>query len=521
MKIRRRVTMRRALACIGSASLAFAVPFAALAQTAGGEPAQTVAGGKPSSDVATERNFTKKFTGRFGGERFGYTAEAGETYVRGADGEPLASIFSVSYVRDNAATDRPVIFAFNGGPGTSSLFLHIGFLGPKTVAVPSDATQAGNPPFRIGDNANSLLDVADLVFIDPVGTGYSRALGGKSDKDYWGVREDARSITDFMGTWLTRHRRWNAPKYILGESYGTIRAVQIVEEFQRAFTGAMPNGVILLSSALDLQSIVFSPGNDQPFVAFLPTYAATALYHGKVVPAPEDRKQFLQAASDFAVDEYSVALLKGATLPADERRKVIEKLSYFTGLSEAFIERSDLRVTMPRFRKELLRDRGQMIGLLDARYLGEDTDNAGATPDSDPASTGIENAYVSAYLDYLTGTLGVTMASPYKAYGRDVFPNWKWSDPGALPTGFNVGHILGETMRRNNRFRVFHGDGVFDLSTPIFATELAFTHNGIKKAQVVRGIYNGGHMMYTHGPSASELASDLRRFVRNDGVGER
>lgn len=475
-----------------------------------------VAIGGAHAAETSPKTFTKISTGTFNAVRISYQATAGETFIRNAQGDVVASMFSVSYVKQASEPSRPVIFLFNGGPGTSSLFLHIGAFGPKRVVVPSDAQQAGNPPFPVEDNNRTLLDVADLVFIDPIGTGYSRPLGAGKGADFWGVKQDARVITEFVRIWLTDHGRWSAPKYLLGESYGTLRAVQMVEEFQRAFTGVLPSGVVLLSTVLDLQSLLFAPGNDDPYVAYLPTYAATALFHDKINPRPQDPEQFLIDARVFAINEYSVALLKGSRLSEAERSTLVDRLAHFTGLSPEYIRRADLRVSADRFRKELLRDRGQTIGSLDGRYLGEDADHVGEQPQTDPASTAMENAYVSSYLDYLTRFLNVRFDVPYRGYHREVSQNWNWYAPDQLAGALNVAHLLGDAMRINKEFRVFLGSGIYDFSTPVFGAEQSLAHDGIKQEQVTQKRYPAGHMMYTHAPSADALARDLREFIQRD-----
>lgn len=479
-------------------------------------PGAAVPGAIVRDAQSNPRVFSKALVGTFNGVRVKYQATAGETFIRNERGEAAASMFTVSYVKQPAEPQRPVIFLFNGGPGTSSLFLHIGAFGPKRVVVPSDAGQAGNAPFAVVDNTDTILDVADLVFIDPIGTGYSRPLGNGKGSDYWGLKEDARVNTEFIRIWLSEHDRWNAPKYLLGESYGTMRAVQMVEEFQRSFTGVLPNGVILLSAILNLNSALSSPGNDAPYVSYLPTYAGVALFHGAINPRPEDAEKFLANARSFAIDEYAVALSKGSTLGATERAAIVDKLAYFTGLSKEYLERSDLRVSDERFRKELLRDRGQIVGSLDGRYVGQDAEHAGEQPGSDPASTAMENAYVSAYLDYLTRDLGVRFEVPYKAYSREVSANWKWREVGQWPAPIDVGPIIGQAMRVNDRFRVFLGSGIYDFSTPIFGVEQSLMHHGIKRDRVDEKRYGAGHMMYTHAPSAEAVKRDVRQFILDD-----
>ena len=355
-------------------------------------------------------------SGTFGGQRVNYTATAGETFLRAEDGTARASIFSVSYVREPRDPNRPVTFRFNGGPGSGSVWLHMGAFGPKRVAIPSDGSDDGGPPYPIVDNPDSLLDVTDIVFIDPVGTGFSHALGKTEPKEFWGVTKDAESVAQFIRLWLNENGRWNSPKYLGGESYGTTRSAAVVDQLEGQYNDVALNGVILISTVLDFAAGADTPGNELSPVLNLPSMAATALYHGKAqAPSLEG---FVEEARQYALGPYAAALLKGQRLGAEERASVRRELSRFTGLSEAYLEQANLRVEPARFYKELLRDRGLTVGRLDSRYTGRDYDNAGETPDNDPSFYGIDAGYTAAINAYLRGPLGYKSERSYVTIGR-------------------------------------------------------------------------------------------------------
>ena len=462
------------------------------------------------------RTFAKSFTGRFNDERIAYTVTAGETFLKDDDGEPTASIFTVAYTRDGVddPATRPVSFVFNGGPGSASLWLHMGVFGPKRVVVPSDGNDAGAAPYTIEDNPLSILDVTDMVFIDPVGTGYSRPLGDAKGKDFWGLREDAESIAEFIRLYLTKNGRWNSPKYVAGESYGTTRAAQLVNELQRTFTGVALNGVILISAILDFHTAEFAMGNPLPYVSFLPTYAATAWYHDLVDNKPVRLEDFVTEARQFALNEYSVALLKGSRLTAAERENIVRKLARYTGLDETYIRQTELQIGAFRFMKQLLRDQGLTVGRFDSRYTGEDYDDAGEFFDNDASAYGIDAAYVAAVNDYLTRTLEVDFEQRYKILDSEPGRNWNWSTrERGWPSYVNVAPHLGRGMRENKDLRAFIANGYYDLATPFFATENSVAANGIDPDRVVMAYYEAGHMMYTHAPSLEKLASDVRAFI--------
>ena len=460
--------------------------------------------------------FTKSFSGRFNGERVAYTVTAGETFLKNDKGEDTASIFTVAYTEDDTSdpSSRPVTFVFNGGPGSASLWLHIGVFGPKRVVVPSDGQDAGAAPYLIEDNPLSILDATDLVFIDPVGTGYSRTLGEAKGKDFWGLREDAKSVAEFMRLYLTKNGRWNSPKYVAGESYGTTRAAQLVNELQRTFTGVALNGVIMISAVLDFHAAEFAMGNSLPYVSVLPTYAATAWYHDAVPNKPDNLETFVEEARRFALNEYSVALLKGSRLSVEEQKEIARQLARFTGLSETYVRQANLQVGDYRFMKQLLRDRGLTVGRFDSQYTVEDFDDAGEYFDNDASAYAIDAAFVAAINDYLTRVLEVDFTKRYKILDREPGRNWNWSDrDGGWPSYVNVAPHVGRGMRENKDLRAFFANGYYDLATPFFATENAVAANGIDPERVVMEYYEAGHMMYTHGPSLEKLAKDVRTFI--------
>ncbi|HEU0310235.1 MAG TPA: peptidase S10, partial [Sphingomicrobium sp.] len=358
-----------------ASALALAVAWPALAQDKPAEKADTA---RPAEVVPQSR--VTKHSGVFGGQKINYSATIAETILKADDGTQKAAIVTTSYVREPRDPSRPVTFLFNGGPGSGSVWLQMGAFGPKRVAIPSDARDDGAPPYPLLDNPDSLLDVTDLVFIDPPGTGFSYLIGKTEPKEFYGVTADAKAVAQVIRRWLNDHGRWASPKYLGGESYGTTRSAAVVNELEAStFNDVGLNGVILISTVLDFAAGSDAPGNELSFITNLPSMAATALYHGKAsAPSTE---QFVEEARQFAIGPYAAALLKGQKLPPEERAAIRTQLARFTGLGEAYLELADLRVTPDRFYKELLRDRGLTVGRLDSRYTGRDYDSAGETPD--------------------------------------------------------------------------------------------------------------------------------------------
>lgn len=488
-------------------ALLTAVPVAAMAADKPSEAAMERSADTPAPIISVTRH-----TGQFGGQSISYTATARETYLKGEDGTPRASLFSTAYIKDGNDPSRPVTFLFNGGPGSASLWLHMGAFGPKRVAIPSDARDDGAPPYPLVANPDSLLDVTDIVFIDPVGTGFSHALGKTDPKEYWGVTKDAKSVAEFIRMWLSENGRWNSPKFLGGESYGTTRSAAVAKELEGSYNDVALNGIILISTILDFGAQAEVPGNEMAYVVNLPTMAATAWYHRKLADRPTDLPAFLDEARRFASGEYLTALIKGAALPTSERASVRAKLARFSGLSETYLDRADLRVLPGRFYKELLRDRGRTVGRLDSRYLGVDADSAGEEPDNDPSFYGIDAGYTAAFNAYARGDLNFRTERQYVTIGgvRD----WDWSMTGDGKYYFNVAPWLTRAMRENSGLRVFVAQGYYDFATPFFGAEFALSRSGTPIERISYHYYDAGHMMYVRDQDRAKLSQDVRAFIR-------
>ena len=460
--------------------------------------------------------FESRHTGTFGRQKMTYTVEAGDTQITNKEGKPAASLFTISYIKEGAGSDRPVTFVFNGGPGSASVWLHMGLLGPKRVVVASDADEDdGAAPYRMVDNPLSILDQTDLVFIDPVGTGFSQAIGEGEDKDYWNEAGDKSSIAEVMRIWITKHKRWNAPKYLIGESFGTTRAAYLANELTVGDVDIALNGIVLISQALDYEGSTSAHDNVYSYVTYLPSMAAAAQYHGRAgqgVPQAE----FLAEARAFARDEYGPALWKGERLSPEDRTYIRDRLAYFTGLDPEYIETSNLRILMHRFQKELLRDEGVALGRLDGRYLGDEADDAAEGPEDDVSSYAVSSAYSALMNQYLAADLGVEMDRPYMVSSPDAGEQWDFRD---APEGeywephyVNAGRQLTTAMRHNTALKVMVASGYFDLICPFFDAEITFARYGIPQDQVAMTYYQGGHMMYLNDGALKALAADIRSF---------
>jgi len=461
------------------------------------------------------RSFTTEHTGVFNGTRVDYTATIADTILEDEEGEPVASIFTISYVKagsEGEHAERPVTFLWNGGPGSSSVWLHMGVFGPVRVNVPSDARDDGGPPYGIVDNPGCFLDISDIVFIDPVGTGFSKTLGEGKGEDYFGVHQDARSVAEVIRRWISDHGRWNAPKFIGGESYGTTRSAAVVRELEGGFDDVAINGILLISTILDFSIVSPSPGNDVPHLIHLPTMAATAQYHGRAGEGIAV-EEFVEQARDFALNDYARALLRGNALPAAERARIRTRLAELTGLDETYIERSDLRLHPGRFQKELLRGRGLTVGRLDSRYTGEDMDDAGENPETDPSFYGIDGAYTAALNSYLRGTLEARIDEQYRIIGG-LYGRWDWKLEGhGRPTYLNVAPYIGKAMRENSDLHVFIASGYYDFATPFFGAEYSLSRSGVVAERLRFEYYEAGHMMYVNHASLAKLQEDVHTFI--------
>jgi carboxypeptidase C (cathepsin A) len=492
-------------------ALVLAAP--AFTQNAAAPPAKQEAPDKPVPEPIVS---VTRHGGVFGGQRISYSATASETYLKAEDGTPKASLFSIAYVKEPRDPNRPVTFLFNGGPGSGSLWLHMGAFGPKRVAIPSDARDDGGPPFPILDNPDSLLDVTDIVFIDPVGTGFSHALGKTEPKEYWGVTQDAKSVAEFIRLWLGENGRWNSPKYLGGESYGTTRSAAVANQLEGAYNDVSLNGLLLISTILDFGAQAYAPGNEMPYILYVPSMAAAAHFHGKAPADAGPIETFVEEARAFALGDYAAALLKGQKLQGEERASIRRRLARFTGLSEPFLEQADLRVSDNRFYKELLRDRGLAIGRLDARYTGRDYDNAGETPDNDPSFYGIDAGYTAALNAWVREGLKFKTDRQYSTIGGVSEWNWDLNDLGFESRYYkNVAPYVGRAMRENSGLRVFVGQGYFDFATPFFGAEYSLSRTGIPQDRIHYHYYGAGHMMYVRDEDRSQLSRDIRAFIRD------
>jgi carboxypeptidase C (cathepsin A) len=470
--------------------------------------------------IPTPKSFISSHQGTFGGKTIRYKATAKETYLTNEKGDSVASFWSVAYTLDPLGdrTKRPVTFVFNGGPGSASVWLHMGMFGPKIVKVDSDAKKDdGAAPYNLVNNDYGLLDLTDLVFVDPVGTGYSRVIGNGKEKDYWGLNEDAKSVAKFMRQWVTENGRWFSPKYIAGESFGTTRAAAVGKVLEGGGQNMALNGMILISQALDYDGSTSIHNNITSYLTYLPSMAATAWYHKKAGQGKQ-LEEFIQECRSFTYDTYAPSLYRGNLLNQSEKDALAEKLSYFTGLDKAYILRSDLRILMGRFQKQLLAEKGLAIGRLDGRFMGDEADDVSERPNlGDPASYQIGAAYTAALNHYYAANLKVKMDRPYLTSNRKIGQKWRWRTvaDGSYwePTPVNVSRALGETMRRNTEMRVLVASGYYDLITPFFDAEYTFARNGIVKERVQMKYYEAGHMMYTHEPDLIQLAKDIRSFL--------
>ena len=454
-----------------------------------------------------------------GGQTIHYTATAGTLVLREEkeeEGEPKAkaSIFYIAYTKDDAGEigSRPLTFSFNGGPGSSSVWLHLGLLGPRRVLM-DDIGNALQPPYRLVDNEFSLLDKTDLVFIDPVSTGFSRAAAGEKPKQFHHFQKDIELVGEFIRLFTSREKRWTSPKYLIGESYGTTRAAGLAG-FLQGRHGMNLNGIMLISSILNFQTARFTVGNDLPFILYLPTYAAIAWYHGRLNETLQaDLRQTLAEVEAFAEGEYATALMKGAKLPAAEATVIRQKLARYTGLSESYIEQTNLRVNIHRFTKELMRTERRTVGRLDGRFLGIDRDSAGEHFEYDPSYAQIQGTYTATLNDYVRRDLAYENDLPYEILTGRV---WPWSYETHQNEFVNVAETLRSAISQNPFLRVFVANGYYDLATPYFATEYTFNHLELDPSlqpNISMAYYEAGHMMYVHQPSLAQLKRDLDRFL--------
>lgn len=489
------------------------------------QPCETSKGEEKKEVKPEDRLVTTHHTIRINGQEFAYTATIGTLVLKqeseGKDekagefeGEkPRAEIFFVAYTRDDAPDParRPLTFAFNGGPGSSSVWLHMGMLGPRRVLLDPDGNPLP-PPGLLVDNEYSLLDRTDLVFIDPVTTGYSRPVVGEKAGQFHGYKKDIEAVGDFIRLYVTRNRRWASPKFLAGESYGTTRAVGLSDYLLQRH-GLFLNGLMLVSTALDFSTLRFHPGNELPFILHLPTYAATAWYHHCLQPdLQRSLPDTLRQAEAFASDEYLRALFEGDALDPARKAEIVTRLAAFTGLSEDYIRSTNLRVEIMRFTKELLRAQRRTVGRLDSRFTGMDRDAAGERYEQDPSYIAILGPYTAMLNDYVRRELGFESDLPYEVLTDRVRP-WSFAE------NENSYVMLGETLRKamssNPHMLVWVACGYYDLATPYYAARYVFSHLQIEPElfdHITIEDYEAGHMIYIHMPSLQKLRRDLDAF---------
>jgi carboxypeptidase C (cathepsin A) len=470
---------------------------------------------KPSAETPKDNISTTQHSVRVGGETINYTARAGTIIIKDEEATPRASMFFVSYTKDGAdPSTRPITYTFNGGPGSSSVWLHMGAFGPKRVNYRDDEGHAAAPPYRLVDNEYSILDVTDLVFIDPVTTGFSRAIPFKDARKFHGVEQDIESVGDFIRLWTTRYNRWSSPKYIAGESYGTTRAAGLSGYLQQQ--GMYLNGIVLISSILNFGTARFDSGNDLPYILFLPTYAATAWYHKKLPPDLQnlDVDQIADEAERFALGEYTDALMQGDRLTDAKRKDIVAKLARLTGLSSDYVDRANMRIRIDRFDKELLRTSRRTVGRLDSRFTGIDLDAAGERPEFDPSMAAISGEYTAVLNDYVRRELKFESDLPYEILTDKVRP---WSYEKATNRYVDVGETLRGAMSSNPYLRVFVGNGYYDLATPFAATKYTFARMGLEpevRKNLSMDFFAAGHMMYIDRGAHAKLKKDVADFIR-------
>ena len=455
---------------------------------------------KPTPKVPEPSLSVTSHTIQINGKPLKYTATAGYMLLREETGRPRANVFFTAYTKDGVKdkSRRPITFSFNGGPGTSSVWLHLGALGPRKILLSDDGYPLPGP-YRLVDNEYSILDVSDVVMIDPVSTGYSRAVKGVNPKEFHGYIEDIESVGEFIRLYIARNERWASPKFILGESYGTTRAAGLPEFLQRNGGGMYIKGIILVSSVLNWQTLESQPGNDLPFTMWLPTCTATAWYHKKLPSDLQGKnlRDVLDEVEKFALEDYTLALMKGNELPADEKSEIIKKLARYTGLSPKYIKQTNIRINDKRFFKEFLRDEHQIVGRCDSRFKARDADSAGERFESDPSNYEILGDFSALLNHYLRTELKYKNDINYEIHGK-VSP---WNYNNVQNRFLNVAESLRKAMRRNQSLKVFVANGYYDVATTYFATEYTFSHldlNSEFKGRTKMGYYESGHRKPHH-----------------------
>ena len=453
------------------------------------------------------------------GKTINLTARAGTMQVRDENNEPIALMGFTSYTKDTNSAERPILFAYNGGPGSSSFWLHMGVMGPKRIVV-NDPGYMPGAPYELVNNEYSLLDMADLVMIDPVGTGLSVPIGKAEFKDFWGVDPDIRSISLFITQYLIKFNRLNSPKFLLGESYGTFRNAGVMNRLLSQ--GIALNGVIMVSAVFDLRTLLFPPNDDLPYLVHFPTYAATAWYHNKLENKPDKLEDFLDEVRAFTENEYATALFKGTRITEAEKVAIAQKLSAYSGLSAEVWMKANLKVTASEFFQEFKREEGETIGRLDARFTGINQDLLSQNADYDPQSAAISPAYITGFLDYFYNELKADKLLTYSiTAGRREGFSWDWKHAGNIrwntTAAINTGIDMAQALSRDPHMKVLILNGYYDIATVFYGVEYSLDHLELSPAareNIIMKYYEAGHMMYTHMPSLQKFREDVGGFIQ-------
>jgi carboxypeptidase C (cathepsin A) len=501
----------------GAMLLSASSSYNCVAQEKESKPAEKSA--EKASEPAKEESSVTEHSMKIGGQTVPYKATAGSILLKNEKEEDQALIYYTAYTRSDVkdVSQRPLAFVYNGGPGSSSIWLHMGAFGPRRV-VTANAEMTPPAPYRLEDNPDCLLDRADLVFIDPVGTGFSKAVGKAQEKDFWGIDQDAHSLAQFVQAYVTRNNRWNSSKYLIGESYGTFRNA-VLGNLLQSENGIYLNGIVMISSVFDLGTLSFPLGHDLPYILYLPSYAATAWYHKLIPDRPETVEAFIDEARKYAKGEYADALLKGDTLSSAERSAVAKKLASFTGLSEDYLVRSNLRVKLPAFMHELQISRGLTTGRLDSRFSGPTYDLVAAIATYDPQATAITGAFVATFNAYIRDDLKFAHDRDYHVFANFGDNHWDWkrgTGGGRFPVSPNCMGDLANALIVNPKLQVQLEDGYYDLATPFFEAEYATDHLELPEMlqkNIQHKYYSAGHMMYLRPEDLDKLKSNIAAFI--------